>query len=71
MESQLKYKCERHGTQGGGLLINLTMADGQSHALNHCLVCLVEFLARNGVVVMQPVVQMEEVKAESEKWELP
>lgn len=70
-ESKLQYECTRHGRQNGGLLISLSMPDGQVHGLNHCLVCLVEFLAHNGVVAMRPVVQVGESQVETEvKWEL-
>ncbi len=55
-ESKLQYNCPTHGIQDDGLRINLKLADGNQHTLNHCLVCLTEMLARNGVKAMTPTI---------------
>jgi len=65
-ETKLQYKCEKHGIQGGGSLVNITMPDGQIHSLNHCLMCIVELFARNGVCAMRPVVITQEAEAANE-----
>lgn len=66
-ETKLQYKCEKHGVQGGGILLNMTLPDGAVHALNFCLVCYAEFLSKGGVCLMQPVLmQVEEAKTESD-----
>ena len=68
--TKLQYKCEQHGIQESTMLINIKLADGNVHSLNHCLVCLAEMLARNGVKAMAPIVQVAETEVKDE-WELP
>ena len=57
----------KHGVQGGGILLNMTLPDGAVHMPGFlpCLLCRVSIKGRR--LAVQPVlIQVEEAKTESD-----